>query len=96
MARLTPSSLKLSTASSATMAMAKVPNSSGPSRRAIATPMANVLSLPNTVLATLQPSARPALASSGSPSFTRSFTDDRPSDSLGVPGIAARAPAPGR
>src|SRR6266508_562383 len=62
MARLTPSSLKLSTASSATIATANVPNSLGPRMRASAIPMASVLSRPSAVLAKLQPSARPAFA----------------------------------
>lgn len=69
MARLTPSSLKLSTASRATMATANVPNSAGPSSRASTMPMASVLSLPTTVLTRLQPRARDACPNRESPSL---------------------------
>ena len=60
MARLTPSSLKLSRASSATTATAKVPNSSGPSRRASTMPTGSVPSRARTVLPRLQTKALPA------------------------------------
>ena len=52
-ARLTPSSLKLRTASSASSATAKVPNSSGPRMRASAIPIASVPSRRDSVLSTL-------------------------------------------
>src|SRR5258708_28262045 len=67
MARLTPSSLTLSTATSATSATAKVPNSLGPSSLASAMPMARVPSRPTAVFTKLQPSARLARPNSGSP-----------------------------
>src|SRR5260370_6809329 len=60
MARLTPSSLKLSTASRATSATANVPNACGPSSRASTTPMARVLNLDPALLIKLQLSARDA------------------------------------
>src|SRR5450756_3207337 len=62
-ARLTPSSLELGNASSATMATAKAPNSCGPRMRASATPIPSVLKRATILLRKLQPSAlvaRPA------------------------------------
>ena len=64
-ARLTPSSLKLRKASSASRATAKVPNSSGPRIRASATPIASVPSRPSRVLSTFIRSAPAARAKSG-------------------------------
>src|ERR1022692_2180025 len=59
-ARLTPRSLKLSTASRETSATANVPNACGPSRRASMTPSGRVPSLATMLLAKLQPRARDA------------------------------------
>ena len=62
MARLTPSSLKLSTATIATNETAYAPNACGPSSRASATPMPSVLSLRDSVAGEgSEPSARDAL-----------------------------------
>src|SRR5260370_28663388 len=60
MARLAPSSLKLSTASRASSATANVPNACGPSSRASTTPMARVPNLDPALLIKLQLSARDA------------------------------------
>src|SRR5664280_2291290 len=69
MARLTPSSLKLRIASKVTMAIAKTPNSLGPSTRAKAMPIARVPRRETTVFAKLQPRARDARpARGGAPS----------------------------
>ena len=59
-AKLTPSSLKLSIASIATVATANVPKDSGPSTRASTMPMARVPRRETTVLRKLQPKARVA------------------------------------
>src|SRR5580700_5918605 len=74
MARLTPSSLKLSTASIATIETANAPNSRGPSRRASATPIPIVLSLATTLLRKLQPRAFEALPTRVPLSASESFT----------------------
>ena len=60
-ARLTPSSLKLSTARSATIATANVPNSPGPRIRAMSTPTTSVPNLDSAALRKLQPNAPAAV-----------------------------------
>ena len=63
-ARLTPSSLKLSSIDSATSATAKVPNACGPSKRARTMPIPSVPSLATALLMKLQPRAWVARLSS--------------------------------
>ena len=63
-ARLTPSSLKLSTASRATSATAYVPNACGPSSRASKIPTPSVLNLSTAALMKLKVNARDARPSS--------------------------------